>query len=212
MAEITIEVDKEEVKKMLGDLSSQADKVIARAVNRTYSTGKVAIARETQKKYRITQKEINSTLKIKKATKASPNAVLRYTDSHKNLSHWNNGRAVKPNKVIKWTRKRRGRGAKPNVRTYKAAVMKGPAKKLEGKFHNKPFLQEIKNGRGGNFIGLFQRKYSLRDSPLVSVQAPAIPQIVKNEEVLAQFRRAAGLMLQKRLEHEIDVVLKGVVK
>ena len=50
------------------------------------------------------------------------------------------------------------------------------------------------------------------NSKLVSVQAPAIPQIIKNEEVIAQFRRAAGPMLQKRLEHEIDVVLKGVVR
>lgn len=207
MVEITIEIDESEVKKRLGVLSEQSGKVIARAVNRTYPTGRTAIARETQKKYRITQKEINSTLKIRKATESNPKAILRYTGSHKNLSHWNNGKAVKPNKVIKWTRG--SRGSKPNVKVYKASVMKGTAKKLEGKFHNKPFLQEV---RKGSFTGLFQRESSSRDSQLVSVQAPAIPQIVKNEEVLAQFRRAAGPMLQKRLEHEIDVVLKGVVK
>ena len=207
MAEIIIEVDKEEVKKRLGDLSSQADKVIARAVNRASKTGRREIAREVQKRYKVTQKEVNKHLRIKKATASKPSAELDYKGGHRNLYEWNDGRAVKPNKVIKWSHGKNK--SKPNVKVYKASVMKGPAKKLEGKFHNKPFLQKV---RKGSYTGLFQREWSSRDSKLVSVQAPAIPQIVKNEEVLAQFRRAAGPMLQKRLEHEIDVVLKGVVK
>lgn len=207
MAEITIAVDREEVKRMLGVLSNQADKVIARAVNRASKTGKREIAREVQKRYKVTQKEINKHLHIKKATISNPSAVLDYKGGHSNLYEWNNGRAVKPNQIIKWTRGRNG--SKPNVKVYKASIMKGPDKKLEGKFHNKPFLQKV---REGSYTGLFQRESSSRDSKLVSVQAPAIPQIIKNKEVLAQFRRAAGPMLQKRLEHEIDVVLKGVVK
>lgn len=210
MPEITIEIDKSEVQKRLGDLANQADKVIARAVNRASKTGRLAIAREVQKKYKVTQKEINKHLTIKKATPSKPNAVLQYKGKHDNLYLWNNGKGVSPKTVIKWSHGRNK--SKPNVKVYKASVMRGAPKKLEGKYHNKPFVQQIRRGKNGNFKGLFQREWSARDSKLVSVQAPAIPQIVKNKEVMEQFRRAAGPMLQKRLEHEIDVVLKGVVK
>lgn len=209
MPEITIEIDREEVKKRLGDLSNQADKVIARAVNRASKTGRLAIAREVQKKYKVTQKEINKHLTIKKATPSKPNAVLQYKGKHDNLYLWNNGKGVSPKTVIKWSHGRNK--SKPNVKVYKASIMKGSSKQLVGKYHNKPFVQKVK-GKNGDFIGLFQREWSARDSKLVSVQAPAIPQIIKNKEVMEQFRRAAGPMLQKRLEHEIDFVLKGVVK
>lgn len=209
MVGLTIEIDESEVKKRLGILSEQSGKVMARAVNRAYPTGKAAIARETRKRYLITAKEINDskTLKITKATPSNPSAILEYTGNHRNLYWWNNKKAVTPNVVIHWSH------GKPNVKVYKAAVMRGSSKeRLTGKDNNKPFLQRVRKGEKSDFTGLFQRSNSARDSKLVSIQAPAIPQIIKNEEVMAQFRRAAGPMLQKRLEHEIDVVLKGVVK
>lgn len=209
MVGITLEIDESEVKKRLGVLSEQSGKVMARAVNRAYPTGRTAIARETRKRYLITTKEINDskTLHITKATPSNPSALLEYTGGHRNLYWWNNKKAVSPNTIIHWSH------GKPNVRVYKAAVMRGTQKqKLTGKDNNKPFLQRVRKGQKSDFTGLFQRRSAARDSQLVSIQAPAIPQIIKNEEVIEQFRRAAGPMLQKRLEHEIDVVLKGVVK
>lgn len=209
MVGITIEIDESEIKKRLGMLSDQSGKVMARAVNRAYPTGKSAIAKETRKKYLITTKEINDskTLHITKATPSKPNAVLEYTGGHRNLYLWNNKKAVSPNIVVHWSH------GKPNVRAYKAAVMRGtPKQELTGKDNNRPFLQRVRKGEKSDFTGLFQRNGAARDSKLVSIQAPAIPQIIKNDDVMEQFRRAAGSMLQKRLEHEIDVVLKGVVK
>lgn len=206
MLEMTIEIDVDEIKERLGVLSDQSGKVIARAVNRAYPTGRTAIARETKKRYRITQKDVNGTkvLKVTKATAANPTAILSYTGEHENLSRWNGNRAVSPNRIIKWAH------GKPNVRQYKAAVKRGSMKKLGG--DNKPFIQKVRSGEKAEFTGLFRRENKRRDAPLVSVFAPAVPQIIKNEETMEQFRRAAGPMLQKRLEHEIDVVLKGTVK
>lgn len=209
MVDMTVEVDVEEIKQRLGILSDQTGKVIARAVNRSYPTGRAAIARETRKRYLITAKEINDakTLHITKATSSSPTAMLEYTGNHRNLAWWNNKKAVSPNIIIHWSH------GVPNVRTYKAAVMRGtPKQELIGENNNKPFIQRVREGEKSDFTGLFRRKGPDRTSKIVSVQAPAIPQIIKNDEVIAQFRRAAGPMLQKRLEHEIDAVLKGVVK
>lgn len=207
MINTTISIDEAEVKRRLGILADQSGKVIARAVNRSYTTGKNAVAKEASKDYLITQKDVNNskTLKITKATRAEPTATLQYTGEHRNLYLWNNKRAVSPNKTIHWSR------GKPNVKVYKAAVARGHTKvALRGE--NKPFIQRVRKGENGEFVGLFRRATPERDSKLVGVSAPAIPQILKNERVMEQFRRSAGAMLQKRLEHEIEAVLKGVTQ
>lgn len=207
MLNTTIYVDEAEIKRRLGVLADESGKVIARAVNRSYSTGKNAIAKESRKDYLVTQKDVNDpkTLKITKATQATPTATLNYTGEHRNLYLWNNKRAVTPNKVIKWSH------GKPNVKIYQAAVARGHGRtKLQGE--NKPFIQRVRKGQKSEFVGLFRRKTPERDSKLVGVVGPAIPQILKNEKVMEQFRRSAGPMLQKRLEHEIDAILKGVTK
>lgn len=207
MLNTTIYVDEAEIKRRLGALADNSGKVIARAVNRSYITGKNAIAGEARKDYLITQKEVNDpkTLKITKATQAVPTATLEYTGGHRNLYLWNNKKAVTPNKTIKWSH------GKPNVKVYKAAVARGNGRtKLQGE--NKPFIQRVRSGENSEFVGLFRRASPARDAKLVGVGAPAIPQILKNEKVMEQFRRSAGPMLQKRLEHEIDAMLKGVTK
>ncbi len=204
---INVDVDVEDVNRRLGVLSDQSGKVIARAVNRSYITGKNAIAKEAKKIYLVTQKDVNNpkTLKITRARPTEPVATLEYTGGHRNLYLWNNKRAVSPGVVIHWSHGR------PNVKVYRAAVKRGGAKlKLLGE--NKPFLQRVRKGERSDFVGLFRRKTAARDAKLESVTAPAIPQILKNSAIMEQFRAAAGPMLQKRLEHEIDVVLKGAAK
>jgi hypothetical protein len=205
MINTTIYVNEAEIKKRLGALSDQSGKVIARAANRSLTTGKTAIAREAKKDYLITQKEVNSTkvLKITKATSQNPMAVLDYTGQHRNLFLWNNKKAVTPTTRISWA------NGRPNVKIYKAAVERGHGKtKLSG--DNKPFVQRVRNGESGEFTGLFRRKTSASDSELVGVAAPSIPQILKNDKIISQFNNYAGPMFQKRLEHEIDCILKGV--
>lgn len=210
MLNTTIYVDEAEIKRRLGALADQAEKVIMRAVNRSYPTGKNAIAKEANKDYLVTQKEVNDprTLKITKAMLSNPTATLEYTGGHRNVYLWNNKKAVTPNKIIKWPH---GPHGKPNVKMYKAALVRGRSKiKLEGE--NKAFIQRVRSGENSEFVGLFRRATPARDSKLVGVGAPSLPQILKNEKIMEQFRRSAGSMLQKRLEHEIDAILKGVTK
>jgi hypothetical protein len=223
MFEMTLEVDEAEVKRRLGTLSDKSGKVIMRAVNRSYTTGKNAISREAAKDYRVKQKDINGakTLRIVKATEKEPTATLDYTGTHRNLALWDSGKAVSPiGKRIHWSNSRpigrakdgrmQFRGGTPNVRTYRAAVERAHGKiGLQG--DNKPFIQTVRKGQGKReFTGLFRRKSKERDATLVGVAAPSVPQILKNDRVMANFTRSAGPMLQKRLEHEIDNVLKGI--
>lgn len=207
MINTTVSIDVAEVKFRLGILADQSGKVIARAVNRSYITGKNAIAKGAKENYLITQRDVNhpKTLKVTKARPSYPAATLEYTGGHRNLYLWNNEKAVSPNIIIQWSH------GKPNVKVYRAAVGRGRAKiALLGE--NKPFIQRVRKGERSDFTGLFRRKTPDRDSKLVSVMAPSIPQILKNAKIMEQFRRAAAPMLQKRLEHEIDAVLKGVVR
>ena len=99
----------------------------------------------------------------------------------------------------------------PNVPIYKAVVKRGHGK-VELRGENKPFIQKVRSGEDGEFVGLFRRRTAKRDSQLVGVGGPAIPQILKQDKIMDKFQRTAGPVLQKRLDHEIDAVLKGVVK
>lgn len=207
MLNTTIYVNETEVKRRLGILADQSGKVIARAANRSYTTGKNAIAKEAKKDYLLTQQDINNSkcLKIIRATQADPTATLDYTGEHRNLYLWNKNKAVGPDQIIHWSH------GKPNVKIYKAAVTRGHSKiKLNG--DNKPFIQRVRSGEKSEMVGLFRRATTARDSKLVGVGAPSIPQILKNDKIMEQFRRSAGPMMQKRLEHEIDMIIKGVTK
>jgi hypothetical protein len=204
MVNTTIYIDEAEVKRRLGALESQSGKVISRAANRAYTTGKSAIAREARKDYLVAQKDINNTkvLKVTKATAANPTAVLDYKGEHRNLYLWNNKKAVTPDTVIHWSHGR------PNVEVYSAAVTRGHGRtKLGGS--PKPFIQNVRKGERSEFVGMFRRADRRRNAKLVGVSAPAIPQIIKNDKVMAEFRKSAGPMMQKRLEHEIKRVLEG---
>jgi hypothetical protein len=211
MVDAIICIDEAEIKRRLGVLANQSGKVIARAANRAYPTGKHAISKEASKDYLISQKDINdkNVLKITKAEPSEPVVVFFYSGQHRNLYLWNNKKAASPNKIIHWGKGRKGR--KPNVKIYKAAVVRGHGKiKLMGDDNNKPFIQRVRSGENSEFVGLFQRKTSDSRSKLKSLEAPAIPQILKNTKIMAQFNNSVGPVFQKRLEHEIDVVLKGL--
>lgn len=201
MVDVTILVNETEIKRRLGKLAYKSGSVISRAANRAATTGKVAISKETAKKYDISKSDLNSprVFTLKKATRGNPTARLTYSGNHRNLFLWNNKRAVTPGVQIHWTH------GNPNVKHYKARVMKGHRRTpLTGS--NAPFIQKTKNN---GFVGLFRRKTESTYSRLVGVAAPAVPQIVKNEETLALFTQNAGEMFQKRLEHEISRALEG---
>ncbi|MBO5032141.1 MAG: phage tail protein [Lachnospiraceae bacterium] len=203
MINVTIHVSEDEVKRRLGALAGRSGAVIARAANRSVNTGKKAIKQETAKIYNVRQKDVDGILKVTKATAAKPVLVLTYKDKHPNLYVFGSASTLTPRFIIQSSDP-----VNPDPEYVKAKVMKGHGyTPLKGR--PKPFVQQAK--KTGN-IALFQRTSDDPRSPIRGVAAPALPQVIKNDEVLARFNRDAGTMFQKRLKHEIENILKGTTQ
>ena len=195
---INTQVNEADIRKRLGRLAYKSGAVMARASNRAVRHGKTVIARETSSRYRIKQSTINDKKYCKPnwAKASAPTASLIYTGHNRNLSTWQSG--VSPFKVIEWD------NDEPNVKVYSASVMR------KSGFHKlteepKSFLQMTRNG----FVGMFRRKSEKRNAKLEGVGGPAVPQIVKNKEIMDKFNTESSTEIQKRLKLEIDRVLRG---
>lgn len=200
MIETRITVSDEEVKKRLGTLASKSGAVESRAANRSIATAKKVIKQETAKVYNVRQKDVEETLKTQRATASHPTAYLRFTDTNKNLYHFGKPSTLSPRNPI-----RSSSPYDPDPPYVTAQVMTAKGKKpLDGSI--KPFVQISK--KTGN-IALFQRTSRDSRAPLRGVAAPAMPQIIKNDDVMARFSVETSKMFLKRLNHEIDQVLKG---
>lgn len=203
MINVTIYVSEDEVKKRLGALANRSGAVIARAANRSINTGKKAIKQETSKIYNVRQHDVDYILKVTRATAQRPVLTLTYKDAHQNLYAFGRATSLSPRYIVQSSDP-----VNPDPEFVKAKVMnKHRPEPLQDR--PKPFVQQAK--KSGN-IALFQRTTNASRAPLRGVAAPSLPQVIKNEEVLARFNRDAYSMFNKRLVHEIDNVLKGVTK
>lgn len=214
MVNMQVNVSDKAVKKALRTLGSRSGVAISRAANRAATTANKTISAETRERYiGVKAGDVKKALfKRGKATSAKPFATLEYRSGHDNLYKTGD---VSPKRVVKT-----GRGhASPHF--YKARVMRGrPFVALMGR--PRPFVQEIRNPKGENKVGLFRRKTDEEKAEsrrkgtkgtgrnaIVGVAAPALVQMMKNKEVLDGVRKEAGAMFEKRLEHEIDHMLKS---
>lgn len=203
MINTTIYVNEAEIKRRLGELSKRSGAVIARAANRSVNTGKKAIKQETAKIYNVRQKDVDRILKVTKATAAKPVLLLTYKDSHPNLYVFGRQSSLAPRFIVQSSDP-----VNPDPEYVKAKVMnRGRYVPLNGR--PKPFVQKAK--KSGN-IALFQRTSNKPRATIRGVSAPSLPQVIKNDEVLARFNRDAYTMFLNRLDHEIDNILKGVTR
>lgn len=202
MIDVTIYVSVDEVQRRLGHLANRAGAVIARAANRSITTGKKAIKQETANIYNVRQKDVDYILKVTRATSKHPVLTLTYKDSHQNIYDFGRTSSLNPRYIVRSTDP-----DNPDPEYVKAKVMKKhrPTALMQ---RPKPFVQKAKSGK----IALFQRTSNASRAPIRGVAAPSLPQVIKNEEVLARFNRDASTMFNNRLVHEIDNVLKGITR
>lgn len=199
---MNIDVDDKSLVKALGTLNKKADIVIARAANRAATTANVAMSKGVHERYpKVKAGDVKKALFRRRATPANPTAELTYKSNHENLYKLG---YVSPPRIVRGN----------NPRYYKARVMKDhPLVPLTER--PRPFVQKMPNGH----VGLFKRmteeekeknKYhgSHERNAIEAFYAPAISQMMKNDEVLKDTEKAAGDMFLKRLEHEIDRELK----
>jgi len=182
----------EDVERRLGNLKSKAPLVLSRAINRAISNVKKNSAKETSSRYYITSGEVKKTLRLVKASKSSLKAAVISSGSGIALSKFkvNTGTPVRY----------RGAGRSPKV--YRAGVKKsGGVKPLAG--DPKAFIAVMKSGHKGVF-----ERTSDASLPIKQLYGPSVPQIMKNQDILDVINKDAAETLQKRLDVEINNVLR----
>lgn len=203
MATYYIESSIKDVEKRLGSLWKKSGVVLSNATKRAVTTGKKVIKQETVKRYNMLARDVEEVLSVVK-NKEDHHGIsykLVYKDTHRNLMTFSTGKrinVVTPGKPFKL-----GKGGKRDPDYVKANVLKATGSiPLNGPV--KPFVVQTEKR-----IALFQRENTNPRSEIRGVGAPAIPQVVKNKEVMERFQKETSEMLENRIEHEIDWILKG---
>ncbi len=210
---VNMHIDTSDIRRRLGALERKANLVMAHAANGGVPVAVKFLKKEAAERYRLLQRDVTKTVSIKKALRGHPYAVITSRGEHIGLEKF----TVTPFRPLRFTtRKNRS----PHV--YKAAVMKGQGlKPLNG--NPKPFVAVLKNGHKGVFVrkdvsrhnkgeyrrGTGKEKYS---NFIKSVQAPAIPQMLKNEDILEIVNRETNEAMVKCVGKEIDAILEKTGK
>lgn len=213
---MSISIDSSEVEKMLGDLSKKANIVMARASNRAATTAATSLKKEAAARYRIIQKDVAKTIHRKNATKERPYATITSIGKHIGLEYF----TVSPFRVLSFKGSKGKKRRNPKI--YKAAVYKNQGLKLLNG-NPKPFVAVLNNGH----IGVFVRKDVSRNNKgkyrrgkrkekyrnfIKSVQGPAIPQILKNKDIVSATMEATNDTMNKRIKHEVGQILERAQK
>lgn len=188
------EIALREIAKRLGTLESKTNTVMARAANRAATAGATVIRRETAKRYWIdNQRDLKEAERIKKAYPAYPTAVLDYTGRHNNLYVFSH-HSVSPRVAVRWPK-----GKYVSTRVKKTEDWKALSKEPAA------FVRTVKSGR----TLLLHRKGHDRQATLEGDSAPSIPQIIRNEDTMVVYNDKVDQVLQNRIDHEIEQILRG---
>lgn len=203
MFEVKVDIPCEWIRMRLDALEHKSGFAIARAANRTITTGKKVIKQETAKVYNVRQKDVEKILKVEHATAKEPHVHMVFKDTHQNLAAFGKASSLTPRTPV-----RSSDPTNPDPAYFKAKVMNGHrVVPLDGR--PKPFVQFA--GKGRKAI-LLQRTSDHPRASLRGVAAPALPQILKNKNIIKRFEKETNVMFKKRLNHEIDNILRGNVK
>ena len=182
----------EEIEKKLGNLKSKAPTVVCRAINRAAQKARTETKREVANKYFISQGDVLKTIRLTKASTANLSAQLTSKGGPIALSKFK----VSPERGVKRTK----RGYSPSV--YKAGVEKsGGMKPLSGS--PKAFIAGFSSGHSG-----VMTRISARRLPLKQLYGPAVPSMIKNDEVIERIQKEATETLEKRIDAEINNILQ----
>ena len=183
----------DEIEKKLGNLKNKAPTVLYRAINRAAQKARTETKREVADKYYITQREVSDTIRLTKASRAKLSAELTSKGGPIALSKFR----VSPRKQV--SRTKRG---KASPAAYKAGVERASGvKPLSGS--PKAFFSTMGSGHEG-----VMERVSSRRLPLKQLYGPAVPSMVKNEEVIERIQKEATETLEKRIDAEINNILQ----
>ena len=185
-----ITVDSSDVSRVIGRLGHVREKIpvaIANAVNRAADAGKTEATRRAVGKFYIKSTEVRSTINVTKARKGLLMAYVRSRSTRRELIMFN----VSP-------RKPQGRPSGP----LKVAIVRGGGiKRLSNAF--------VKAGKSSGKLHVLQRAGKER-YPLHIKYGLTVPQMLESQWVRQYVEEKAKEVLPRRLEHEVQRILKGL--
>lgn len=182
-----------DIKKRLGNLKNKAPTVLYRAINRAVRKAKTEAKDAANEEYFIAKGNIEKTLRITKASRSKLSAELTSRGGPIALTKFK----VSPGHAVKRTKK-----GKPSPKAYKAAVKRDSGlKPLSG--DPKAFFATMGSGHDG-----MMERVSSRRLPLKQLYGPAVPSMIKNEEVIEKIQKEATETLEKRIDAEINNILQ----
>lgn len=191
--------DMRNLQNRLGSLGGKANLVMSRAANRAASTARTVMKRQAADVYIVSQKKVADAIKIRKATQSYPTASISARGYGIELYEFH----VSPRRIARPAKSDGGKGRKP-PKFYSSRNKRRESRKPLSK-DPKPFVAKRKNGK----ISVLQRVSADPRSEVWVKYGPSIPKMLENEEVMSKVEEESTKMLLKRIEHEMDRVLKG---
>jgi hypothetical protein len=176
----------QKAKNMLVGFEKEIPQVVARAINRSIENARSNVVREVRDRYNVRAKDIRTSIKISRANKNYPTAVLSSTGGPLPTMAFQ----VRPGTV-------NGKRRTPIT----VSVKKGQSEKLD-----RAFIAMV-----GGKTGVYERIGQTR-LPIRQMYGPSVPQMIGNDEIVKEIADKARAMLDDRLDHEIKRVLDGALK
>lgn len=195
---VNVDVSDAQLKKaqdMLGHIPGGAEKAIARAINRAITAANTEATKQIQGQYVLKGKKVITQAKsvARRATKSSLSAIIEAKGSPIPLGAF----LTNPRKPPR----RRPKGSLfARVKADGGGQIKGA------------FITTVQTGHiGVHHAGVFVRSKGNASLPIRQLYGPSVPQMLGNREIQDFLVKRAKLVLDERLDHEIDVMLRGVV-
>ena len=175
----------ERLEEMLRNAPAQVNVAAARAINRAAYAARTQAGRSVRETYTVKHKDVISTIRLhKKATPADLNAEIRSRGSTLKLMKFK----VTPSSP-----------QPKRKRPIKVSVKKGSNKTIKN-----GFVARMSNGHMNVFTRTTKKRFPIRGH-----YGPSVPQMLGNESVTRFVERKANEVLDNRLEHEINRLLRG---
>lgn len=180
MAQIRI-THAEQIEELFGATPRQAKIVLWRALNRAATAGQTRASVTVRREYVIKAADVKKRIKIRKATAANLSAQIRASGPVIPLMKFD----VTP--------------TFPDIMNVHARVKKGGKKPIQS-----GFVTRAENGHVNVFTRAGRNRF-----PIKGRYGPSIAQMMGKDEVVDDIQTRAQDVLDKRLEHELDRLLRG---
>ena len=189
------------------------DKAISRALNRATQQGKTFVNREIRRVYNISSKTVNESLSVRYSTGSNLTSMIIAKGSPLSLNHFQ-AKQITPTVTTSFDRK--GTASSRLTRKSRTNAAKGVTAMIKkGETINLPtaFIQYANGG-----ITVFARgKYKSKSEgfefgkerlPIGKMSTLSIPMMMIQEDVLRPLGNAVSDFFEKRIDHEIDFLLR----